>query len=276
MSLCHHCGLREAGSREHLPGVAALNDTPVTVRYLVPDGDKVRVVEQREEDGFVVRTICRHCNQRTGGNYGTAFKEFAQQFRASGVLDDTGRRTWISLQQIQPLRVLKQLAAMFLAAQVAPSLEQWTSIRQFVRRRDMKLPAASLRFFLYRNASLLGRVSSLCGVGFLFQRPSWATLVASEISWPPLGIVFTTDGHPHLDGMKEITDWGRYSFKDRASFGFSVPQYRVETDWPLAYGTRREVDRWTTAKGIVVVSTGVDDGGPPGRMAALIRQDRRP
>ena len=276
MALCQYCGIREAGSREHLPGVAALNDAPVNIRYLVPDGGEMRVVERREADGFVVRTICRHCNQRTGGNYGTAFKEFALQFRKSGVFDAPERRTWISLHRIQPLRVLKQLAAMFLASQVEPVMERWTAVREFVLRRDMRLPAQSLRFFLFRNVSQLGRVSSMSGIGFLFQQPKWETLIAAEVTWPPLGVVFTPDDHPHLAGMKEITDWGQFSFRTRESFGFSVPQYRVETNWPLAYGTPQEVDAWTTRKGVVTLVTNSLSDDAPAQIAALVRQELRP
>lgn len=276
MPLCHYCALREAGSREHLPGVAALNDAPVMVRYLVPQDGKVHPVERRDPDGFVVRTICTPCNQRTGGSYGTAFKEFALQFRSSGVFDAGSRRTWITLTQIQPLRVLKQLAAMFLAAQVDLPLDHWEAVRQFVRRRDMKLPAGALRFYLYRNTSPFGRVSSMSGQAFLFQSPKWPPLVAAEVSWPPLGVVFTKEAHPHLAGMRDITEWGQYSFKERDSFGFTVPLYRVEANWPLAYGTLLEADRWTNEKGAVILFTASASGNEPAQIAALLKQERRP
>ncbi len=94
------------------------------------------------------------------------------------------------------LAVLKQLAAMFLASQVEPVMDKWSPIREFVLQRDKKLPSGSLRFFLYRNVSQFGRVSSMSGIGFLFQHPRWDTLIASEISWPPLGIVFSLGAHP--------------------------------------------------------------------------------
>lgn len=278
MPLCHYCNSREAGSREHLPGVAALNDSPVSIRYLVPTGGETRVVERIETEGFVVRTICTKCNQRTGGSYGGAFKDFAFQFRSSGVFDDeSAQRAWISLKEIQPLRVLKQLAAMFLAAQVELEPARWEAIQRFVRARDAKLPADSLRFYLYRNASTLGRVTSLAGMGFLFQRPPWEPLLASEISWPPLGVVYATEAHPHMEGMKDITDWGQYSFKARASFGFSVPRLRVETNWPLGYGTPREVDDWMTAKGVIILVTNSGETASPAQIAALVRRrPRRP
>lgn len=270
MALCQICGLRESGSREHLPGVAALNDAPVNVRYLVPRNGQIRTTERRETEGFVVRTICTHCNNRTGGHYGTAFKEFALQFRNSGVLDAGYGRTWISLRDLQPLRVLKQLAAMFLAAQVETDLARWRPLREFVLRRDVKLQDDSLRFFLYRNASRFGRVSTMSGTGFLFQRPKWSPLFASEISWPPLGVVFAHGDHPHLAGMKDVTSWGQYSFKSRASFEFSVPQHRVETNWPMGYGTPAEVSSWTTEKGVIILAVNPLSGDAPGQIAAII------
>src|SRR5689334_11821488 len=89
-SLCNICGVRPAGSREHLPGVAAANDHPVLVTYPVSSQGSPGTLrhEQREEkDGFVVRTICNHCNSRTGGSLGTAYKRFVLGFAASGILD---------------------------------------------------------------------------------------------------------------------------------------------------------------------------------------------
>lgn len=271
--LCHYCGIREAGSREHLPGVAALNDRPVTVSFLSARGGRIEQESREERDGFVVRTICEKCNSRTGGNYGTAFKEFAMQFRSSVVHDITQPRGWVSLSGIQPLRVLKQLVAMFLAAQTDLSFERTQNLRDFVLRRDKKLPDEELRVSLYRNISETGRISSTSGSGFLFRRPRWDTLIASEISWPPLGVVYSYGRHPHLEGMRDITEWGQYSFKVRESFSFSVPQLRVEANWPLAYGTLQEAAAWTEQLGVVVLVTNSMSGSDPAQLSALLRQE---
>jgi hypothetical protein len=48
-------------------------------------------------------------------------------------------------------------------------------------------------------------------------------LVFSEVSWPPVGLVFATDPHPLLGKMKDVTEWGSIDSGDRDSFGFSVP-----------------------------------------------------
>jgi len=276
VALCNYCGLRPAGSHEHLPGVAALNDTPVTVRFLRPSRGGFQHVERVEPEGFVVRTICRQCNQRTGGSYGAAFKEFALQFAASGALAAGHQRAWISLREIQPLRVLKQIAAMVLAAQANLSLTRWSELRQFVLRRDQRLASAERRFYLYRNTSSIGRITSFTGMAFLRVSPPLAPMFFSEISWPPLGIVCSLGRHPLLERMKDITAWGQYAFRSRDSFGFSVPQLSVEANWPLAFGSEAEADRWIERLGVATTVQSATEVDAPTQLSALIRRHRAP
>jgi hypothetical protein len=186
--LCNICGLRPAGSREHLPGVAAANDHPVRITYPVFSQDersRLGHEEREERDGYVVRTICNHCNRRTGGSLGTAYKHFVLNFAGTGILDAGQRRAWVSLDAIQPLRVIKQMATMFLAAQPDLDRERWAAVREFVLRRDAKLPQNALRFYLYRNTGPWGRIVSVGGLGALFVRPRMPPAIFSEISWPP-------------------------------------------------------------------------------------------
>ena len=64
--------------------------------------------------------------------------------------------------------------------------------------------------------------------------------------------------HPLLAMMKDITDWGQYRFKDRASLQFSVPQLRVATHWPLGFGDERQAHDWSARDGVVaLLHTGV-------------------
>ncbi len=212
---------------------------------------------------------------RTGGSYGTAYKQFVRQFAASGLLDATAQRTWISLEQVQPLRILKQMSAMFLAAQPELDLDQWKELRQFVLRRDSKLPAGVLRFYLYRNMGHLGRITGFAAMAFLFSNPHVGPIGVSELSWPPVGIVFATDvpdSHPELSRMKEITDWGQRSFKTVELWEFSVPQLRVEADWPLGFGSRADVDRWLSRTGAVWMLPSLKDETGVTQASALVRQ----
>lgn len=276
--LCHYCGIRVAGSPEHLPGSSALNDSPVTITYLRTVGSKLESLKRREEGGFVVRTICRQCNVRTGGNYGTAFKDFALQFAASGrIFTADQRRAMITLREIQPLRVLKQMAAMVLAAQSEIPTDKMLSLKSFVRQRDSRLSPDAGRFFLYRNVSGTGRISSMSAWGFL-RRPSWPTLICSEVSWPPLGLVYAMDAdsptHPMLHPMTDVTGWGDYTFRSRASLNFSVPQFRVEANWPVIFGPEKQADDWMTQVGGVMLTWGATDTDAPTQISSLIQRHR--
>lgn len=278
--LCNICGLRASGSKEHLPGVAAANDQPVRITYLQPGlgSTQLQRVVREEEEGFIVRTICGHCNRRTGGSYGTAYKSFVQQFSGASLVDATLSRTWVSLERVQPLRILKQMSAMFLAAQPELDHESWHELRNFVLRRDKKLPAGVLRFYLYRNSGSVGRISGFAAMGFLLSRPHVNPIGVSEISWPPVGIVFATeasDSHPELSRMKEITDWGHRSFKNVEDVGFSVPQLLVEADWPLGFGSRAEVNKWIERTGAVWMLPSLKDETGLKQASALIEQIRK-
>jgi hypothetical protein len=96
---CRLCGVRPAGSREHLPGVAAAvaaaNAGPVRVRHFVGEAG-VRGGADYEtrvnRDGLVVRTTFDRGNHRICSNNGGAYKSFVGRFSGCGVLDDSARR----------------------------------------------------------------------------------------------------------------------------------------------------------------------------------------
>jgi hypothetical protein len=269
-SLCNICTIRPAGSKEHLPGMAASNSGPIEVIYLGSSRNasgEVEHVSRLEKDGFVVRTICSHCNNRTGGDYGTAYKSFVEQFTNSGVVEQAIGRSWISVRDIQPLRVIKQMMCMFLAAQ--PNINpHWKGIRKLVLNKDRRMTSERLRVYLYRNTSQLGRVIPFTGMASV--RKHWPPILLSEISWPPVGIVFTTESHPLTDGMYEITDWARaYRFRSRdtrsnASFTFDVPQLATGTHWPLGFGTESQVFEWAERAGVMMMLLAVDGEGEGG------------
>lgn len=270
--LCNICAMRPSGSREHLPGVAAANDGPVTIVYFKSNSARRNTerVERREKDGFVVHTICNHCNSRTGGNFGTAYKEFVTQFSNSGMLDTGQARTWISLRTVQPLRILKQMTSMFIAVQGQFPRENWMPSCDFVLNKDAKLVQPSLRYYLYRNVSAVGRVTALTSIMSIYRR--WPPIFFCEISWPPVGLVFAKEAHPLLRGMADITHWGQYGFRDRADLSFSVPQLRVASHWPLGFGSDREAHDWSARDGIVALIGPSIGDDPDAQMSVLSRR----
>jgi hypothetical protein len=161
------------------------------------------------------------------------------------------------------------------AAQASLEPEKWTGLRDFVRQKRRKLQADDgLRVYLYRNRSASGRIASFNGLAFVLMGSKVPPLIASEISWPPLGVVFSRAAHPLLDPMKEITDWGSSHFRERASFSFSVPNYHVEHHFPFAYGRATDAEKWVNSVGAAYLVHEADVENPT-TFSALVRPSSR-
>ena len=95
-------------------------------------------------------------------------------------------------------------------------------------------------------------------------------------NWPPVGLVFATDPHPLVEKMKDITEWGQYRFKNRDSFGFSVPELAVESHWPLSSGSPAEAEAWVDRLGLVYLVHAEPEGDSPHQISALVRRPPPP
>ena len=70
---------------------------------------------------------------------------------------------------------------------------------------------------------------------------SGKTTVISEISWPPLGVIYSYASHPMFDAMLDVTDWGRESFRTRREVYLVLPKRQVASPYPLAFGNAKEM-----------------------------------
>jgi hypothetical protein len=273
MQLCQLCQRRPAESLEHIPTRSSDNAGPVSVRYLqLADHASSRHHELSYRNGFARRSLCRKCNNETGSKYGQAYADFINQFTRSGIIEDQHRFSLLNLRGIYPQRILKQLYAIFLSIQPNAGIEQWRDIRAYVLKRNYPFPDSAPRVYLYRNISRRGRIVPLCGISELFEEKQ--PVVSSEMSYPPLGVVFGFSRPDYFSEMADITQWSNYGFKDRGDFQFRIPRLLVETDWPLGYGTAADVDRWTNARGIVWFVVDADDKTGPTSVSMLLQRDR--
>ncbi len=147
--------------------------------------------------------------------------------------------------------------AMFLSTMPQTETPMWQDIRDFVRRRDSTLPNDAPRIYLYHNTSVIGRIVPWCAISELFTTRQPVAL--SEITWPPLGIVFGEGTHDRLATMAEITAWGRYQFHEKTNSVLSLPKLHVNTDHPLAFGTVGEIEEWRKSCGVMWAVAKTDD-----------------
>ena len=110
-------------------------------------------------------------------------------------------------------------------------------------KRDEILALNAPKVYLYLNISDTGRIVPMSGgtVNFFKQKAEDKFCICSEISWPPLGIVFSYDYNNKLKDMEEITHWGRdFTFQDKINISIQLPQYIVNTHYPLVFGNKHE------------------------------------
>ncbi len=240
--LCRVCGRAVADSKEHIPPKSAKNAGPVEVRFILGSDDTQHPIARvlRSGEGFWLPSLCEDCNNVTGSRYGAAYAHFVGELAATAGIRDPSGRIVTRLQDLYPLRVLKQMFCMFLAASPFQPAAQWSGIQKFVLKRDAKLPEDAPSVLLYLNSSRVGRITPLCGI---VESATHLHHVAAEISWPPIGIVFSFGEHPRVEQMQDITSWAQFGFHESVSVDLTLPELHVSTSYPLAFGTSEQVER---------------------------------
>ena len=299
MHLCRICGRRPADSREHIPPRSANNRGRVLIRHMRMDTAPGSGLAHRltyARDGFTLPNLCTKCNNRTGGRYGGAYRAFVDAFERSGRIAAVAAgaaglttraappsHVHVHLDGLEPVRVAKQMVATFLAAQpgqLADPLFPREALRDFVLRQDSALPDGALEIYVYRNRSTHGRLVPVCSLSSLFGpgHINDRSVVCSEVSWPPVGLVFVPGGGGGAlaaAGMPEVSGWGREPLGRRMAAQLRVPNLLVETDWPLGFGTAAEVNRWIDEQHLMWMVGTADDPTAPNAASMLWRREER-
>ena len=246
---CRLCTKRLANSKEHIPIQSSANKGKVKIIYVdskVSSGE-IKYSTYLSSDGFWLPVLCDKCNKKTGYRYGDAYRVFIDQINKSTGIEDVKNRVYMNFQQIYPLRILKQMLSMFLCSVPYQPAKEWKELQNFVLKRDTHLPKNSPYIYLYKNISKIGRIVPCCGVIEFFT--SFEPITISEISWPPLGIIFSFQKDERFALMEEISYWNKYSFKDKVDLSLSLPQLKVCSHFPISYGNAEEVEREEGRKG---------------------------
>lgn len=237
---CAICGTYGPLSFEHVPPRKAFNDYPVREILFAdavnvgPDDPLRGRIEQRGSGGY---TLCGPCNNNMGAWYGGAFIDWCYQ--GMDILERAGGRpTLIYPHHIYPLRVLKQVVAMFCS--VNPhALRRHVELVRFVLNKEARGLPPVYRFFVYYN---MGQRMRRVGISVQGGNPA-GLITLSEITYPPFGYVMTFNSPPPDACLCEITHFARRGYDEDLSVPLRLPVLPVHLVYPGDYRSKEQIMR---------------------------------
>jgi hypothetical protein len=264
--LCRICRLRPADSDEHFIPKATGNRQVVRLLVQEPDGSQK---ERRYKGGFFTPVLCSVCNGGPASTYAQAYTDiFNQLSRAPKITDSVGRILFRA-KRVFLQRFVKQCVLAYICAAPWTPHPVWQHLQDCLLNPEQPVPPSAPRPYLYFNVSPFGRIVPSCSmVEFAHHR----SVIFSELSWPPLGVILAYSPHPLFEAMPDVSEWGARSYKARETVTLALPRLRVNTVYPLAFGSTRQIDAWQ-AKSVPGYLHYVPPGSTsPFNLSALVRR----
>lgn len=130
------------------------------------------------------------------------------------------------LYYVRPLRVLKQIAAMFFSVNHLGFADRNPELVRFLLTPHSRFLPKDVRVFVFFNCE--GRYRTVPIQGVLDVKKGGMSAF-SEIVQPPLGYVLTLGSGPPDDRLCEITEWTRYAYSDFAVLPLQIPVFPTQT-----------------------------------------------
>ena len=243
---CHICSTVTELSFEHVPPRAAFNNRPVgdpDIQKLIGSADPdvmENVRGRKSQRGAGKYTLCPKCNNTTGHWYGPAYVDWAIQGLASLRISGGSPTLWVF--HIYPLRVLKQIIAMFLSANAPNFGDAHPSLVRFVLNRDANSLDPAIHVFAFYTLSNRSRQSGVTGLlSFSDDGLSTQAKFFSEITFPPFGYVLTINSPPPDGALFDISFFGGHRYNDYQDVQLRLPAKHIYSWLPGDYRSRQEI-----------------------------------
>lgn len=237
---CNLCGTLSNLTFEHIPPRVTFNrDTRYrVVSYLdvLTQMDPFNAKQKGKiyQGGVGYHALCSKCNSFLGQKYVPEYNRYSNSF-----IDIAKRNAsnyfQIEMHQFEPLKVLKQIAAMFICTNGWEFSQSHRDLANFVLNPDMSQLDSRYRFFNYLNTE--GQLRNL--PLFLKGRLDTDEMIeASEIAFPPLGHVLTLDFSGTLPTHFEISGFANANPNEKKDVTMKV--FRLPTHIPMLLDYRNK------------------------------------
>jgi hypothetical protein len=225
---------------EHVPPEAAFNKSKVQIvqgdaALQLPPGEISGGRYQQRGSGAY--TLCERCNNNTGSWYGAAFVDWCV---AGGEALKLRQQTF-AVPNFFPLRVVKQIVAMFCSLRGPELVEQHPDIKPFLLDRERNGMPSGMRIFVHHA---VGKVSRGIGFAAKLDLNTGTTTVMSELVFPPFGYLMTYGGDdpPDPSAVVEITSFADHHYDDCKALAMTLAVVPTFSPFPGDYRTKEELE----------------------------------
>jgi len=149
----------------------------------------------------------------------------------------------VSFHDIYPLRVVKEIIAMFATVNGPRFHEAEPDLCAFVLGRERRgIDPKRYRLGAYVLSGTISRWTGMSGILYADDNGSNDFRVVSELSAMPCGFVLECNPHSPERQFLDITGFAnQFAYDDTASFDAPVPVFENNTILPLDYRTKDEI-----------------------------------
>lgn len=244
IGICHVCGNHGPLSEEHVPPRRAYNNMPYVelsfMERLALGPDEIPEGPTRQ-GGIRFPSLCNQCNNDFGSWYARAFIEWCYQ--GMFILEKSGGNPrLVYAHDIYPLRVVKQLAAMFMAinSERFRLSKNVSELVPLLKNKEAKGLPDNVRFYAYFNMRGRPRYTPRAGLYDIQKR---TTSILSEITYPPFGYLMVLNGKAPNQRLFDITHFAWSDYYERRTAYLDLPVFPTHLGIPGDYRDLDEIYR---------------------------------
>lgn len=217
---CSLCGIYSDLTFEHIPPRSASNKstryTEVPYLEFLKDNSKKPFKGKVQQGGTGFYSLCNKCNTFLGTKYVASYTKLSTSLIDLITREESNFK--LVVHDFQPAKVLKQIAAMFISVNQSRFVDQHEDLKNYVRDPNSKVLPEHFRFFIYLNAEGHFRHLPIQIKGGANKQ----NILASEITFPPLGQVMTVGFKDDLPPLQEITYFKNFEIDQYASLELNL------------------------------------------------------
>lgn len=232
-SKCRICASQPANTKEHVPPKKAFNRHTVLLRKIdeTRSGACVRWRNEQRQGGHFEYSLCKKCNNDTGGWYGREYVGFVKACADHAVVSNAGKVITLELKDIYPARIVKQALTMICSSSGPGLTHESPELRKFLLNKDEKGLPDYLKLHMYLRCHGGGRSSGIAGI---MNTNTGSSSVVSEVSWWPVGWILAFDDSQGIVEY-DVSEWYKYGYDERRSITIKLPCRFAVTAYPMDF-----------------------------------------